>query len=101
MMTATSVGAVCLLPLLLTCALLAGGCASAAGQVADAVVRVNCGAPEPYVDEGGAAWQPDQEWSDEVDWGAEGGGAAPRCLDLPVPDVPARSIYFAERFGVT
>jgi len=92
--------AVCVLPLLLTCLLLAAGCSSAAGHVADAVLRVNCGAEEPCTDEDGAAWLPDQEWSDELDWGAQGGGAAPRCLDLPVPDVRARSIYFTERFGV-
>ena len=93
------VDAVCLLPVLLAFLLLAGGCAVAEGQVADAVLRVNCGATEPWQDETGAVWLADQEWSEGIDWGVEGGGCAPRCLDLPVPDVPARAIYFAERYG--
>ena len=98
-MTTMSVGAVCLSAWLIACVLLAAGGAAADGQVADAVLRVNCGASEPFVDGSGATWLADQEWAEGLDWGAEGGGAAPRCLDLPVPDVPARAIYFTEHFG--
>ena len=71
-----------------------------AASVGEVVYRVNCGADEPYVDEDGAMWQPDQEWSEDAGWGAEGGQTAARDQALPVPDVPARPIYFTERFGV-
>jgi hypothetical protein len=96
---ALSAGAACVLPVLIACLVLSAGCGVAGGQVAEAVLRVDCGATEPSVDESDAVWQPDQEWAEGRDWGFEGGGAVPRCLDLPVPDVPARAIYFTEHFG--
>lgn len=80
-------------------AALAGGSALAASPE-EILYRVNCGADETYVDEDGATWQPDQDWSEDVGWGAEGGQTAARDQALPVPDVRARSIYFTERFGV-
>jgi len=83
---------------LLVAALAAGPVLAASeGEV---LYRVNCGAGEPCADEDGATWQPDQQWGEEAGWGAEGGGTAARDTALPVPDVPAREIYFTERFGV-
>ncbi|NLW50946.1 MAG: hypothetical protein GXY85_08935 [Candidatus Brocadiaceae bacterium] len=90
-----------LTPVLLACLLLAAGCSATTGGPAarGAVLRVNCGATQPYTDERGVAWLPDQEWAPERGWGVQGGGNAPRCPDLPVPDVPARGLYFSERYG--
>ncbi len=76
------------------------GCAAFAGPGQEVLYRVNCGSDSACAGKDGAVWQPDQEWSEDAGWGAEGGAKAARDLTLPVPDVPARPIYFAERFGV-
>ncbi len=71
-----------------------------AASVGERLYRVNCGAGKPFADENGATWQADQEWSEDAGWGAEGGQVAARDPVLPVPDVPARQVYFTERYGV-
>ena len=60
------------------------------------VLRVNCGASEPYTDREGNLWLADQEMASDKKWGARGGETIVRG-DLDIADTNSPGIYQAER----
>lgn len=63
------------------------------------VLRVNCGAQQPYVDPSGRRWEPDQMLGDGHEWGALAGGTITREKLLQIADAEAAEVYRTERFN--
>lgn len=63
------------------------------------VIRVNCGAYEPYTDKDGNVWAADQEWAAGQAWGAEGGMTLDRG-DLGITGTNAPRVYEFERYSM-
>ncbi|MHC4753228.1 MAG: malectin, partial [Planctomycetota bacterium] len=63
------------------------------------VLRVNCAASEPYTDEAGNEWLPDQYMEQGNKWGALDGMTVDRG-DLGIADTDAPKIYETERYSM-
>ncbi|MFO8008673.1 MAG: malectin domain-containing carbohydrate-binding protein [Candidatus Brocadiia bacterium] len=74
-------------------------CGLAAAQEPHAVLRVNCGAAEQYVDGAGRTWLPDRSLVGNVRWGVVGGGTVLR-EGLQIEGTDAPGVYLHERYGV-
>ncbi len=77
------------------------GCATVGQtQAAKFVLRVNCGAYEPYTDTVGNVWLPDQYLEEGVEWGFGDGLSIDRgALNITGTDSP--KIYEAERYSMS
>lgn len=64
------------------------------------VLRVNCGASEPYTDKAGNAWLADQDMEPGKKWGAVEGTTLERD-ELGITGTDAPKIYEAERYSMT
>jgi len=64
------------------------------------VMRVNCGAMEPYTDQAGNKWLADQEKDDTNTWGAVGGMTVGR-YEVAIPGTEAPTVYLNERYGMS
>ncbi len=63
------------------------------------VLRVNCGAYEPYTDKAGNIWLADQDMGTDKKWGAIGGDTVDRD-DLGITDTNSPVVYETERYGM-
>ncbi|MFA5238125.1 MAG: malectin domain-containing carbohydrate-binding protein [Phycisphaerae bacterium] len=64
------------------------------------VLRVNCGAVEPYTDAAGNVWQPDQILEEGNTWGAEDGMTVDRG-ELKIEGSDVAKVYETERYMVS
>jgi len=64
------------------------------------VLRVNCGAVEPYTDKAGNIWQPDQTLEEGKTWGAEDGMTVDRG-ELKIAGTDVAKVYETERYMVS
>jgi len=63
------------------------------------VLRVNCGATEPYTDKAGHVWAADQDWGAGKAWGVVDGSTVDRqSLGMTGTDAPR--VYELERYSV-
>ena len=62
-------------------------------------LRVNCAATEPYTDNAGNVWLPDQQVDPNKEWGAVGGMTVDRG-DLAITGTDAPKIYQTERYSM-
>jgi len=63
-------------------------------------LRVNCAAFEPYTDNAGNVWLPDQYMEQDNDWGADDGMTVDRG-DLGMTGTDAPKVYETERYSMT
>jgi hypothetical protein len=63
------------------------------------MLRVNCGATEPYTDKAGNVWLADQSMDTDTKWGAVDGLTVDRG-DLGITDTDAPKIYETERYSM-
>jgi hypothetical protein len=64
------------------------------------VLRVNCAATEPYTDNAGNLWSPDQYFEQGKDWGYVDGLTVDRG-DLGITGTDAPDIYETERYSMS
>jgi endoglucanase len=79
------------------------GCEPSSGtnkaDLAKYVMRVNCGAVDPYTDKAGNEWLPDQYMEEGQQWGAVYGMTIERG-DLGITGTDAPKIYETERYSM-
>ena len=63
------------------------------------VLRINCGAFEPYTDREGNVWLADQEMEPGKEWGAVG-GVTVDWGDLEIADTNSPRVYQTERYNM-
>ncbi len=63
------------------------------------VLRINCGASEPYTDKAGNIWLADQEVGPDKKWGVVGGQTVDRG-DLGMTDTNSPRVYETERYSM-
>jgi len=63
------------------------------------VLRINCGASEPYTDKAGNIWLADQEVGPDKKWGVVGGQTVDRG-DLGMADTNSPRVYETERYSM-
>ena len=68
-------------------------------NLAKYVMRVNCGATDPYTDKAGNKWLPDQYMEEGQKWGAVYGMTVDRG-DLGIAGTDAPKIYETERYSM-
>ena len=68
-------------------------------EIQKKVLRVNCGAYEPYTDKAGNLWLTDQDLGIGKEWGADGGEMADRG-DLDISETNSPGIYETERYSM-
>lgn len=77
------------------------GCATVGQtQATKFVLRVNCGAYEPYTDTVGNVWLPDQYLEEGVEWGFSDGLTIDRG-DLNITGTDSPKIYETERYSMS
>jgi len=64
-------------------------------------LRVSAGAEKEYVDQTGAKWLPDQEFSEGKQYGAVGGQTVQRPDLKTVAGTKAPQVYLKERYGMS
>ncbi len=64
------------------------------------VLRVNCGAYEPYTDNAGNVWLPDQYLEEGKEWGVIDGMTIDRG-DLGITDTDSPKVYETERYSMS
>ena len=63
-------------------------------------LRINCGAPQDWLDGPGVRWQADREWTDGHAWGALGGSTVARESTLPILETARPDLYRTERYNL-
>jgi hypothetical protein len=63
------------------------------------ILRINCGASEPYTDKAGNVWLADQEVGPDKKWGVVGGQTVDRG-DLGMTDTNSPRVYETERYSM-
>ena len=68
-------------------------------EITKLILRINCGATEPYTDKAGNVWLADQSMETGKKWGAENGLTVDRG-DLGITGTDAPKIYETERYSM-
>jgi len=68
-------------------------------EITKLILRVNCGATEPYTDKAGNVWLADQSMDTDTKWGAVNGLTVDRG-DLGITGTDAPKIYETERYSM-
>ncbi len=69
-------------------------------KAAALVLRVNCGATEPYTDKAGKVWLPDQYLEEGKEWGVIDGLTVERS-ELNIAGMDSPNIYQTERYSMS
>lgn len=97
MVRTLNIAAILVMILLLVCA----GCGVLSLSGAPrSVLRINCGAGEPYVDQADNEWLPDQYMDQGASWGAVDGMTVDRG-DLGITGTESPGVYETERYNMT